>query len=97
VQLAGNRDSKPMLQQVLIWLAMALRVTRMNAPRPRQGCSIDTVHAILEHMISPIHNKSKAGTPVQLDLQASAITFKRNEVVRDDDLRRQVEIFLKPF
>ena len=58
-----------MLQQVLTWLAMALRVTRMNAPRPRQGYSIDTVHAILERMISPIYNQSKAGTPIQLDLQ----------------------------
>jgi hypothetical protein len=48
---------------------MAPRVTRMNAPRPRQGCSIDTVHAILQHTISPIHDQSKAGTPIQLDLQ----------------------------
>jgi hypothetical protein len=67
----------------------------MNAPRPRQGCSIDTVHAILEHMISPIYNQSKAGTPVQQQL----LPLFSNEMkwyVTDDDLRRQFEIRLKP-
>ena len=74
---------------------MAPRVTRMKTHRPRQGCSIDTVHAILEHLVSPIYNQSKAGTPVRLNLLP---LFQMKSVIRDDDLetiRDNIKAYLK--